>query len=308
VGITFAALLPVFVVILIGFALRRSGLVPGEQWSAIDHVCYTVLFPAIIFKEIAGADFSSVPVAGLALAMMLAVASMCALLLAVQAPLRRGLGLSGPQFSSLFQGATRWHTFIGLALIPVLFGPGALALGGLAAASMTPLLNVINVMVVAGFARHQALPARTIALSVLRNSFVLSSLAGVAWQMSGMGLPPLALSVLDIVGKGALGLALLAVGAGLRLADMVVTPLPVAVGTGLKLLGMPLIMAAWLHVLGVGGEAARIALLCSAVPTGSGTYVLARKLGGDAPLVAALLTAQVVVSGFTIPLVLAWLG
>ena len=45
-----------------------------------------------------------------------------------------------------------------------------------------------------------------------------------------------------------------------------------------------------------------------AVPTGSGAYVLARQMGGDAPMVANILTAQVIVAALTIPLVLTLAG
>ena len=56
---TFTALFPVFLVIMLGAALRRSKLIGDQHWLAVDQLCYLVLFPALIFKEIAGADFSS---------------------------------------------------------------------------------------------------------------------------------------------------------------------------------------------------------------------------------------------------------
>ena len=68
----FLALLPVFIVILAGYGLRRSRLVVEEQWTAIDHISYFVLFPVIMFKEIVAADFAHVPVFNMALAMALA--------------------------------------------------------------------------------------------------------------------------------------------------------------------------------------------------------------------------------------------
>ena len=65
----FLALLPVFIVILVGLALRKTEVISTEQWAGLDHVCYFVLFPVIIFKEIAAADFSHVTVLQMAGAM-----------------------------------------------------------------------------------------------------------------------------------------------------------------------------------------------------------------------------------------------
>jgi predicted permease len=113
-----SALLPVFITILVGAALRATAFIGDDQWRAVDHICYYVLFPAIIVKEIAGADFTGLPVARMALALMAGVIVMSVLLLLLRRPLAILLNLNGPQFSSLFQGATRWHTFIALAIVP----------------------------------------------------------------------------------------------------------------------------------------------------------------------------------------------
>lgn len=300
----FLALLPVFIVILIGFALRRFHVIADEHWAGLDQLCYFVLFPAIIFKEIAAADFTGVPVLRMAGAMMLAVVVMIGLLVIFSRPLMKGLGMGGPQFTSLVQGAARWHTFIAFAIIPLQFGPDALPLGAVSAAAMIPLLNILCVIVMVRFAHEAELTAGTLLLSILRNPFVLSSLGGVAWQLSGMSLPDMGLTVLDMIGRGALGLALLTVGAGLRLGDALSNWPPVAAAVVLKLLAMPLIMAGTLMLMGVEGQAFAVAMLCAAVPTGSGAYVLARQMGGDAPMVANMLTFQVIAAALTIPLVL----
>ncbi|MCB1431238.1 MAG: AEC family transporter [Alphaproteobacteria bacterium] len=303
----FLALLPVFIVILVGFGLRRLQVIRDEQWGALDQVCYFVLFPAIIFKEIAAADFSSVPVVSMALAMVMAVLAMFALLLIFHRPIMVTLKIDGPQFTSLLQGASRWHTFIAFAIIPLQFGPKALSIGAVSAAAMTPLLNILCVIVMSRFARETRLHPKQLALSIIRNPFVFSSLGGVAWQLLGLPVPAMGIQVLDMIGRGALGLALLTVGAGLRLGDAISGWPPVLAATVLKLLIMPVLMSSALLIMGVTGDAFAVALLCGAVPTGSGAYVLARQMGGDAPMVANILTLQVIAAAVTIPFVL-WMA
>jgi malonate transporter and related proteins len=301
---SFIVLLPVFIVILLGFGLRRSGVIAEAHWVGIDQICYFVLFPAIIFKEIAAADFSRIPVWSMAISMMLAVTTMFALLLVLQKPLSAALRLNGPQFSSLFQGATRFHTFIALAIIPIYFGQSALALGGLSAAAMIPLLNIVNVGVLSANAKARQVDAPTMLMTIVKNPFVLSSLGGILWQVLQLPLPALGVQVLDMIGKGALGLALLAVGAGLRIDEAISARGPVVTASVLKLLLMPVFMALWLRLFGVTGEAAAVAILCGAVPTGSGAYILAKQLGGDAAMVANILTLQVICAAITIPFML----
>ncbi len=301
---TFIALLPVFIVIIIGAVLRRTNLLGEAHWAGVDHVCYFVLFPAIIFKEIAAADFSHVPVWHMAAAMIMALCIMFAALLILRVPLSSALGINGAQYSSLFQGATRWHTFIAFAIVPLFFGEDALALAAVSAAAMTPLLNVVCVIVMSLYVGGERPTARRLALIVLRNPFFLSSMGGVLFQLLGLSLPHIGIQVLDMIGRGALGLALLTVGAGLHFGEAAAARMTVGLATVLKLLVMPALMFLTLKLFGVTGTPAAVAMLCSAVPTGSGAYVLARQMGGDAPLVANILTLQVICAALTIPLVL----
>jgi malonate transporter len=306
----FVALLPVFIVIVIGAVLRRTNLMGEAHWAGVDHVCYFVLFPAIIFKEIAAADFSQIPVWQMAASMVLALTIMFALLLLLRVSLSNMLGINGTQFSSLFQGATRWHTFIAFAIVPLFFGDDALALAAVSAATMTPLLNVVCVIVLSLYANNggERPSAGKLALVVLRNPFFFSSMGGVLFQLSGLTLPTIGIQVLDMIGRGALGLALLTVGAGLHFGEAAAAKTTVALATALKLLFMPVLMVVALKLFGVSGTPAAVAMLCSAVPTGSGAYVLARQMGGDAPLVANILTFQVICAAVTIPLVLTFLA
>jgi predicted permease len=50
-----------------------------------------------------------------------------------------------------------------------------------------------------------------------------------------------------------------------------------------------------------------VAVLCTAVPTAMNGYVLAKKMGGNAPLLAAIVTMQTFLSAATIPLLLAFI-
>ena len=303
-----AALLPVFITILIGAVLRATAFIGDDQWRTVDHLCYYVLFPAIIVKEIAGADFTGLPVTRMAIALMAGVLLMSVLLLLLSRPLTAFLKLNGPQFSSLFQGATRWHTFIALAIVPPLFGTEALALAAIAAAAMTPLLNVINVAVLGVYAAGKPPQARALLLAIIKNPFVLSCAAGILFQSLSLVPPKLLLDVLDIIGKGALGLALLAAGAGLRFEELRTTGATAALATVLKLALMPLLVFLFTKMFGVSGTAQHVAVICAAVPTGSGAYVLARQMGGDAPLVASILTLQVIIAALTLPAITVLLG
>jgi predicted permease len=69
----------------------------------------------------------------------------------------------------------------------------------------------------------------------------------------------------------------------------------------LKLLIMPAIAISIALALGLTGANLTVVACCTAVPAASNSYILARQLGGDAPLMAQIITVETVLAVFTMP-------
>jgi malonate transporter and related proteins len=299
------ALLPVFLIIAFGVVLKRTLLPADEAWLSLERLTYFVLFPALLTVTTATADLKNVPVGAIAIALFLAVIVLSAALFAARVPLMRALALSGPAYSSLFQGATRWNTYVGLAIASALYGTPGLALVSVAIVAMVPVLNVINVWIIAHYAADERPGLKTIAGHVLRNPFIWSPLAGIAINLSGLPLPKTIVVFGEILGRASLALGLLLVGAGLVLGEVLKPDARVYTTAALKLLVMPAIAIGIGAALGLSGQALSVVAIASSVPSAPSGYVLARQLGGDAPLLARILTFEILLALATIPLALA---
>jgi predicted permease len=139
---------------------------------------------------------------------------------------------------------------------------------------------------------------------VARNPLIVACAAGVAAQLVGLTVPETLATGIDLVGKAALPLGLLAVGASLDFGDLRARIMPLVAASTLKLLVMPLLVAGLAAVMGVTGPAMVAALICAAVPGAPSSFILARQLGGDAPLMAGITTVQTVAALITMPLML----
>lgn len=294
-----AALIPVFAIIAVGALLRSFRFMPDENWRAVEGLTYFVLFPCFLFGAIAFADFTGEPVGGMALLLVGAMVVMAALVY----PFRLALGLDGPAFTSLFQGAVRWNSYVALGAIAAVLGTKGLALAAIAVAIMVPLANALCVVVLM---RHAGGEPGIVMLGkqLARNPLILACLAGIATQATGIPIPNVAATTVDLIGKAALPLGLLAVGASLDLGDARSRPAPLIAASILKLLVMPALVAAGALALGITGAAKVAALICAAVPGASSSYILARQLGGDAPLMANITTAQTLAAMLTMPIML----
>ncbi|MCB1620534.1 MAG: AEC family transporter [Thiothrix sp.] len=294
-----AAVLPVFALLILGHVARRTGFLELAFWSQVEKGTYFVLFPALLVLRLVQAEMD---LASTGMVMLGAVLTpLTGGLLAYLA--RPFLQLDGPDFTSLFQGSARFNTYVGLALAATLPAP-ALMLAALVLAIMIPLVNVLCVLV---FARevHQGGGLRNVVLSILKNPLILGCLCGIALNLSGLQLPALVLEVLGKLAVMALPLGLLAVGAGLRLKALRVGGRAFVVSVLIKLVLLPALLGLVMKSLGLEGVGLQVLVMFAALPTASSAYILARQLGGNHELMAAMITGQTLVALLTLPLVMA---
>lgn len=302
------ALLPVLLVIATGHLVARLGLVTGDQWRGFEKIAYFVLFPCIIIRNLALVDFRELPFLSLGATLVGAILVMSALLLAIRPLLERWFAISSPRFTSIYQGAVRWNTFVGLAMADRLWGAEGVALIAVAIVAMIPLLNVLSVLVMIRYAHGTTPGIARILLDLIKNPYIWSTAVGLAINLTGL-MPPDAIMVsMEMMGRAALAAGLLVVGASLDIGSLRRPGPALATSTVLRLVGMPLLAAGFAALLGLAGTAHGVAILATAVPAATGSYLLARQMGGDAKLMAEILTLQTVVAILTLPLALAVLG
>jgi hypothetical protein len=300
----FASLIPVFLVIATGWLVRTTGFVDEKHWPGMERITYVIFFPALVIDTLARADLASVPVAGVGGALILSVLLMSGLVLALRPILGHAIGLDGPSFTSVFQGATRWNTFVAIAVAGGLHGPRGVALMAVAIAAMVPLLNMLALYVFVRFAGGPRQSTTQVLHTFVTNPFIWSCAIGLALNPLGGFIPTFLLSFADVIGRAALAAGLLIVGAGLDVRALARPRAAHAIATGLKLVVMPLLAVLLARAFGVDGPDIAIAVVAASVPTASAAYVLARQLGGNAPLMAEILTLQTLAAMATMPVMI----
>jgi len=303
-GIVVAALMPVFLLIVLGAVLKRTLMRLETQWHGLERLTYYVLFPMLLIQTLVKADLSTVPVAGVGGALMLSALSVSLLCLALW-PLFKRLDVDGPAFTSIFQGATRWQTYVALSISRNLFGAAGLALASVAMVAIIPMVNVFSVAVLAHFASPEKQSARAIAMTVVKNPLIWACAIGLLVNVIHLPLPKIWHEVADALGSSSLAIGLLVTGAGLHLEGLLRPSLAAATGVLFKLVLMPLLAIALGLWFGLSGTHLVIVAVCSAVPTSSSAYVMARQMGGDAPLLAQIITLQMILAAITMPIAIA---
>jgi malonate transporter len=298
----FNSLLPVFLLIATGYLSRVGGLIEANSWTGIERLTYFVFFPAVIIQTLVRADLSSVPLLGVGGALICAILLNSFALLLTRPLLERSLGIDGPSFTSLFQASTRWNTFVGLAVAGSLFGPRGITLIAVAIAAMVPLLNVLALSVLVRYAGGPKLTLAQMLRTLFANPFIWSPAIGLTLNGAGVDLPQAVVSYIDILGRASLAAGLLVVGAALDLRRLAQPKMVHVLSAALKLVALPVIAAMLARQFGVVESDLAVTVTAASVPTSSAAYVLAKQMGGNAQLMAELITLQTLAAFLTMPL------
>ncbi len=293
------ALAPVFLLILAGYAIKTTNLVAGEFWAASEQITYYLFFPALVVHSIATTkmDLSvALPMAAVLLGGVAVVAGLAYVI-------RPIIKLDGPAFASFYQGSFRPNTYVAIAAAVALFDKEGMALIAIGIVTVVPVVNILSVL---AMVRH-ASPAgslndwRQAVARIVGNPLILGCLFGFLINVSGLTLGPVIGPLLETMGRAALPLALMTVGAGLDLNAMRKAGAAVATVTAIKLVVLPMIVLILGKATGLGWESTAISVLYASVPVSASSYILARQMGGDGELAAATITATTLAAIIAMP-------
>ncbi len=302
----FSALAPVFLMIALGYVLKKRTIVSDAFWSPAEKTTYFLFFPALLLTNTAKAEFGDIDVLPMILASCFGVLVISTLTLGA----RKHLDLDGPAFTSVFQGTIRPNVYLGIAAAVSLFGDAGLTLISVPVAVIVPLVNALGVIILIRYANHgEDIPGWSKTLGpVARNPLIIACGLGALLNITGAGLPPLIGPFLEILGRAALPIGLLAVGAGLDFHALRQAGKTVGLTAATKLLALPAATYLMCLLFDVSGLSLTIVVMYSALPVSATSYVLARQMGGDTVLLAGTITATTVFAMITMPMVILLLG
>jgi malonate transporter len=299
----FASVLPIFLLILVGWLFKRSSLLEDYGWIALERLTYFVLFPCLLATTLATADFSGFGVSGVAGAIIGAIILVTVALLLF----RNVFKVEGARFTSIYQGSVRMNTYIGLSMAAAFFSEKGLAAAALAIAIIVPLVNVSCVMMLAWFGHAAGKGWQGVLDACFKNPLIVGSFVGLFFNLTSWGMPPLLGTMAEILAEAALPLGLLAVGAALHLEAIKESGVIVLATSAIKLVALPLLTWGLLKLFRVDGVEGSVAVLFNALPTATSSYILASQYGGDAKLMASIISVETLLSMVTLSGVLALL-
>lgn len=303
----FESLLPVFLVVALGWALRRCGVISRGQWEGVEQLGFWVLFPVLLFHALINADLAALSLDALIVSYLAALAIIFVLLFLLNVARGRIISMDGPTYSSVFQTTSRWNAFIALAVMDKYAGAEGLALVALVIALTVLPLNVINVLVITRTVAREGSGWRHTLAATARNPMVLGAFTGLTFNLLAVPIYEPVLVAVDLVAQAGLAIGLLTVGAALRIRSVFRPRVEMLYGLLGKSVLFPLLVLEIGLAAGMSGVPLVAAMACATTPAAAHGYIVARMMGGDADLYATTAAAQTLLGMVSMPFFL-WLA
>lgn len=296
--------LPIFLVIGAGRLLGAIGVIGPETNASLSRLIFYVAAPVLLFRSAAAAPVSET-VDPKVLLVMLGVTLLMAF--AVYAALRRA---RPSRRGVLAQGSFRANmVFVGLPIVQFAYGDEVLGSVAVVIGFMVIIYNFVSVLVLTlpgqdgGGATRGAF--RRSAVEILKNPLIIGCVLGIAASLADLSIPVTLDRSFELIGRIAMPLALLSVGAGLDLGKLRADLLPAVLISMIKLIVYPALIYVGLLLLGMTGTELFCPVIIMGAPAAVVSSIMAREMKGDEQLATAIVIGSTLGSVLSLS---AWLA
>ncbi len=288
--------LPIFIMILIGWLTVKLRLMKAEIGDALSEFVFKIAVPLLLFRTIAESDFHGASPFRLWIAYFSGVAVTW---IAAHIAATRFFGRDDrigvvAGVSSAFANTI----FIGLPLVQRTVGDKGLVPLSILIAVHLPVMMIIGTIMmeraerkIAGKQeRGIAKVVRQIAHNLLRNPLVIGLAGGAVMHLLGLSMPAPVESLVDQIAGVAGPVALISLGMALEKYGISGNAGIASVTAAFKLLLLPACVWTASHLLGLASDWTAALVLISAVPTGVNAWLIANRFGVGHSLAASTIT------------------
>ena len=281
--ITLEIMLPILIMLAIGWGIRQLGWLSAQTTSALNKLIFKLFLPVLLFNNIRTLDITAVPGPGFAAFILLSVLGI--FLLAhtlvprfVDDPRKQGV---------MVQGIFRTNfAILGIPLVKAMFGAEGTVAVTLALPIVTILNNILAVIALASPTGKKA-DVRQLLKDIVTNPLIIACVLGSGLLLAGVKLPAIPNKVLNDIGSITTPLSLIVLGASLRWQGVKDNGKLLMWTVILKQAVIPFVMMSLAVLLGFRFAELSVMLILFGAPCAVSSYPMAEAMGGDGPLAAS---------------------
>ena len=278
---------PIFIMLIVGLLIRKSGMVPEEMFHQLSTVCFNILIPSQIFYNIYCSDLNAV----FSLSLMGYLAAWEAIWFFLNYAFFTWRDPDPRTRGVYIQCAFRTNiAVVGVSLAKTMMDGAGVAAVTMATALLIPIYNVLAVFTLET-CRGQKVHLNKTLKAIGKNPLIWSCVVGIVCVMIGFRLPdPLERSIRDLGTAGG-AMTLISLGASLKGQGLVDNRRKLVGCNLLRLLIAPASALVPAFLFGFKGNSIGTILICTATPMATTAFPMALACESDYEL-----TGQVVIT------------
>lgn len=294
------AVLPMCLVMALGYGTRRLGWIRREEISAINKIAFRIFLQCLLYYNVYCSDLSgsfdpllmAYAVGGVLLTFGL---SLGYTLLTEKLPERRGVMIQGMFRSN--------YVIMGIPVATALLGADQLGTVSILIAVVVPLFNMLSVIVLEVFRGQKPKPLHILG-QIAKNPLVIGSVLGILTLAAGIRLPHILEQTIQNISAIASPLQLFLLGAFFQFSGLKTYRRELVTVSAAKLIVAPGLFLGLGALLGFRGVAFVSLIGVFASPTAVNSFTMAQQMGGDAELAGDIV---VTTSAVSIPTMFLWI-
>ena len=289
------AVLPMCLIMALGYGTRRLGWIRREEISAINKIAFRIFLPCLLYYNVYCSDLSgsfdpllmAYAVGGVLLTFGLSLGYM---LLTEKLPERRGVMIQGMFRSN--------YVIMGIPVATALLGSDQLGTVSILIAVVVPLFNMLSVVVLEVFRGQKPKPLHILG-QIAKNPLVIGSVLGILTLAAGIRLPHILEQTIQNISAIASPLQLFLLGAFFQFSGLKTYRRELVTVSAAKLIVAPGLFLGLGALLGFRGVAFVSLIGVFASPTAVNSFTMAQQMGGDAELAGDIVVTTSAVSILT---------
>ncbi len=289
---------PVFLIILLGYFLKRIGVINENFVEITSKFVFNVSLPAFIFMKISVLDLT----AALDIGQIIFIYAGTLLVYFIVWGLSLPFIKDGRDLGVFVQGAYRSnYAIVGLAIIANLYGDEGLGKASLILAFLLPVYNVLAVIILTVPMRKiRKLNLRSTVQEIILNPLIISVIVALPFSYFKIELSPMLLTTGNFLADIALPLALIGIGGSLNI-ENIKRASTLAFGSSIiKLIVVPVVLTFFAYLFGYRAMDLGIMFILFACPTAIVSFIMAEAMGANSKLAGNIVVISTIGSVITI--------
>lgn len=282
--LSFNVVLPLFLSIMLGYLLRRIGLMDEPLRLGLNKLCFKVFLPIYLFNSIRSTDLGTAFQPRLLAFGCLGLIALFVLLMVLIPRIEKANPRRGVLIQAIFRSN---FALFGLPVAVSLCGEENIGPTSLLLGVTVPIFNVLAVIALETF-RGGKPSVRKMLRGIATNMLIIGSLLGIAFNLLHIPVPEAVSKSLVDLGKVATPLSLVALGASFTFSSIRAFRKQLMIGVLGRLVAVPLVMVTLGVMLGFRNETLVPILIMFGTPTAVSSFPMAQQMGGDGELAASL--------------------